>query len=155
VAVTADGKRGVSASDDDTLKVWDLATGHALHTLQAHSVSGVAITRDGKRAVSASMNDTLTVWETDTGRPLRTLQAHSTDVYGVAVTPDGKWAASASWDRTLKVWDMSTGLLTATFHCEALPPCCAFTDNHRIVAGDEGGRVYFLMLEENFPPPSH
>ena len=33
VAVTADGRRAVSASWDHTLKVWDLATGAELHTL--------------------------------------------------------------------------------------------------------------------------
>ena len=56
VAVTADGKRAVSASWDGTLKVWDLETGGVLRTLEGHtgSVTGVAVTADGKRAVSAS-----------------------------------------------------------------------------------------------------
>jgi WD40 repeat protein len=54
VAVTADGKRAVSASCDKTLKVWDLDSGVALHTLEGHSesVTGVAVTADGKRAVA-------------------------------------------------------------------------------------------------------
>ena len=56
--MTADGKRAVSASEDNTLKVWDLETGHALRTLEGHSASvyGVAVTADGKRAVSASQD---------------------------------------------------------------------------------------------------
>ena len=32
-----DGRRVVSASRDDTLKVWDVATGKCLATLQGHS----------------------------------------------------------------------------------------------------------------------
>ena len=32
-----DGRRVVSASDDKTLKVWDVATGECLATLQGHS----------------------------------------------------------------------------------------------------------------------
>jgi WD40 repeat protein len=32
VAITPDGKQGVSASWDDTLKLWDLATGKVLAT---------------------------------------------------------------------------------------------------------------------------
>ena len=49
--MTPDGKRAVSASGDQTLKVWDLETGGVLHTLEGHSgfVSGVALTPDGKR----------------------------------------------------------------------------------------------------------
>ena len=51
VAVTADGKRAVSASEDKTLKVWDLESGRELRTLEGHSawVNGVAVTADGKR----------------------------------------------------------------------------------------------------------
>ncbi|MGA2435980.1 MAG: AAA family ATPase, partial [Bryobacteraceae bacterium] len=150
VAVTPDGKRAVSASSDDTLKVWDLETGRELRTLEGHSdpVQGVAVTADGKRAVSASCDETLKVWDLETGRALRTLEGHSVTVHGVAVTPDGKRAVSASWDKTLKVWDLETGRELATFFCDDATRCCAVATNRIIVAGDEGGRVYFLALEE-------
>jgi hypothetical protein len=39
VCVTPDGRQAVSASDDNTLKVWDLQTGEELRTLQGHSGS--------------------------------------------------------------------------------------------------------------------
>jgi WD40 repeat protein len=154
VAITPDGKRAVSACTDHTLKVWDLETGRILRTLKGHSlrVDGVAVTPDGKRTVSASWDKTLKVWELDTGRVLRTLKGHSLYIFGVAVTPDGKRVVSASWDKTLKVWELDTGLPVATFHCDASARCCAFVDDHRIVAGDEGGRVYFLALEEGTRP---
>jgi WD40 repeat protein len=65
VAVTPDGRRAVSASADDTLKVWDLETGRELRTLEGHTdwISAVAVTPDGRRAVSASADQTLRVWE--------------------------------------------------------------------------------------------
>jgi len=111
VAVTPDGKWAVSASEDKTLKVWDLEAGRSLRTLEGHSdaVYGVAVTPDGKRAVSASWDQTLKMWDLDTGSVLRTLGGHSNAVFGVAVTPDGKRAVSASSDGTLKVWDLDTG----------------------------------------------
>ena len=150
MAVTADGKRAVSASWDKTLKVWDLETGRALRTLRGHSdsVTGVAVTADGKRAVSASWDKTLKVWDLETGRAVRTLEGHSDFVYGVAVTADGKRAVSASRDKTLKVWDLETGLPLATFHCDASARCCTFASNQTIVAGDDGGHLHFLQLEE-------
>src|SRR5262249_15199220 len=45
VAVTADGRFVVSASDDTTLKVWDIATGKPVRTLKGHAgmVLGVAV----------------------------------------------------------------------------------------------------------------
>jgi WD40 repeat protein len=72
VAVTADGKRAVSASWDQTVKVWDLKSGRVLRTLEGHSgyVLGVAVTADGRRAVSVSEDRTLKVWDLESGMVL-------------------------------------------------------------------------------------
>ena len=45
MAVSADGRRAVSASYDKTLKVWELESGRELRTLEGHSgaVNGVAV----------------------------------------------------------------------------------------------------------------
>jgi hypothetical protein len=61
VALTPDGKLAISASHDNTLKVWDLTSGQELRTLKGHShfVRSVAITPDGKLVLSASIDKTL------------------------------------------------------------------------------------------------
>ena len=55
--MSGDGRLAVSASDDQTLKVWDLDSGRELRTLQGHTgwVHGVALSGDGRLAVSASV----------------------------------------------------------------------------------------------------
>jgi WD40 repeat protein len=67
--VTPDGQQVVSASDDRTLKVWDLASGAELRTLVGHgnAVGAVAVTSDGRHAVSASRDRTLKVWDLASG----------------------------------------------------------------------------------------
>ncbi|MCT7954377.1 NB-ARC domain-containing protein [Laspinema palackyanum] len=116
VTITPDGKQAVSASEDKTLKLWDLATGSELATLTGHSnsVYAVAITPDGKQALSASSDNTLKLWDLARGEELATLSGHSNSVYAVAITPDGKQAVSASSDNTLKLWDLATGEELAT-----------------------------------------
>jgi WD40 repeat protein len=37
VAVTADGRRAVSASADQTLRLWDLANGQTIRTFGGHT----------------------------------------------------------------------------------------------------------------------
>ena len=64
------------------------------------------------------------------------------------VSPDGRLAACASDDKTLRVWEMETGESLATFTAEAYLYCCAFAGNEIILAGDCGGYVHFLKLEE-------
>ena len=88
------------------------------------------------------------MWELNSGRVLRTVEGDPGGVSGVAIGSDGKWAVSPCYN-TLKVWNLDTGLLITAFHCDAPALCCAFVDEHRIVAGDQGGRVYFLSLEES------
>jgi WD40 repeat protein len=111
VAVTPDGRFAISASDDETLKVWDIEKGEIVHTLEGHTdrVNAVAVTQDGRFAVSASGDQTLKVWDIEKGEMVRTLEGHTDRVNAVAVTQDGRFAVSASDDGTLKMWDIEKG----------------------------------------------
>jgi hypothetical protein len=72
VAFSADGKRIVSGSEDNTLKVWDAATGQETLTLKGHTgwVYSVAFSPDGKRIVSGSWDNTLKVWDARLGQEM-------------------------------------------------------------------------------------
>jgi WD40 repeat protein len=89
--VTPDGQRAVSASQDQTLKVWELGSGRELRTLTGHTnwVHAVAVTPDGQRAVSASDDNTLKVWDLETGAVLATFTCDSA-AHGCAFADDGK-----------------------------------------------------------------
>src|SRR2546425_9172339 len=68
VRVTPGGRRAVSGSMDETLRVWDLETWTCLRVLEGHSgfVTSVSVTQDGRRAVSGSWDKTLRVWVENT-----------------------------------------------------------------------------------------
>jgi WD40 repeat protein len=123
----ADGQRALSASSDNTLKLWDITTGACLCTLEGHSkavnhleghstlVNHMVVVPDGQRALSATGDRTLKLWDLTTGDCLRTFTGHSKRVESVALLPDGQRALSASDDKTLKLWDLETGECLRTF----------------------------------------
>jgi len=85
----------------------------------------------------------------DGGIELRTLTGYSDVVRAERRTADGRRAVSASRDNTVKLWKLETGQVLATFTCDAAARCCAFSDAlSLIVAGDAGGHLHFLRLEE-------
>lgn len=88
VSVTSDGRRAVSASSDETLRLWDLESGECLRTLEGHAkeVAGVSVTPDGRRAVSGSMDQTLRVWDLESGACV-TLFLASAPITSVAISP--------------------------------------------------------------------
>jgi len=61
VAWSPDGRRLVTASDDDTAKVWDATSGQELLTLRGHnySVNSVAWSPDRRRIASAGGDGTI------------------------------------------------------------------------------------------------
>jgi WD40 repeat protein len=117
VVVTPDSQKAVSASQDCTLKIWDLQQGIELHTLKGHTdgISGVVVTPDGKCCISSSWDGTLRVWDLELGAALRTLESHTKGISAVAITPDGRLAISASQDYTRKIWDLRSGQLLASY----------------------------------------
>ncbi|EJT79995.1 hypothetical protein GGTG_00002 [Gaeumannomyces tritici R3-111a-1] len=73
VAFSPDGQRLASASDDETVKLWDATTGACLQTLKGHSgwVRSVAFSPDGQRLASASDDETVKLWDAATGVRVR------------------------------------------------------------------------------------
>ncbi len=71
------GKFLVSASQDKTIKKWDVTTGKELFSIPAHAdnVNDIDISRDAhqSRIVSASWDKTIKVWDAENGKCLTTL----------------------------------------------------------------------------------
>ncbi|HLA12065.1 MAG TPA: caspase family protein [Pyrinomonadaceae bacterium] len=121
VAFSPDGKILASGSRDYTVKLWDVATGAVLRTLEGHSQwsHSVAFSPDGRTLASGSYDSTIKLWDVATGALLRTLEGHSAPVSSVAFSPDGKTLASGSWDKRVKLWQVSTGTESRTLEGHA------------------------------------
>ena len=81
----------VSASQDKTLKVWDLTTYQERFTFtgHTHSVTGVAIAPNSKWVVSVSGDHTVKVWNIVNGEELMTFTGEGT-FSCCGISPDGE-----------------------------------------------------------------
>jgi len=127
LAVSDDGRRLASASDDGSIRLWDLDSGEALMSIATvwspdsekapitiptgrHWVRALGIAPDGRYVISGSEDRTLMVWDLHTGGEALRLAGHGARINSVAVSPDGETAISASADNTLKVWELTRGV---------------------------------------------
>ena len=111
-----DGKKIVTASPDNTAKIWDAVTGNILADLRGHTgpLGAAQFSPDGKKIVTASFDHTAKIWDAGTGKLLIDLQGHKDTVYSAQFSPDGKKIVTASYDHTAKIWDAGTGELLAS-----------------------------------------
>ena len=93
----------VSASDDRTIKYWDVQSGKCLNTMTAHFNWIYCLIVFDSKLYSGSGDNTIKIWNSK-GECLKTLEGHSGSIYCLCPAFDNEFLASGSFDDTIKLW---------------------------------------------------
>lgn len=119
LAFSPDGKILAGGSVSGTIKLWEVATGKEMQTLNGNGpIPAITFSPDGKILASGEEDGSIRFWEVATGEELNAFRAHKHPVLTVAFSPDGKLLASGSWaawedndvqESAVKLWETATG----------------------------------------------
>ncbi len=136
--------RLASASEDGTLRIWDVERLELLEVL-AHDrpMTGVALDPSGTLVASGDREGEVRIWDlAGPAQPLSFL-GHDADVTAIEFDSSGDRVVSASWDHTLRVWDVRGPTHVSTYRGYDTPFRCAdfAADGARVLLGSSDGFV--------------
>lgn len=159
VAITPDGRYGLSGSEDSSVKYWDLSTGKCIYTLVGHAggVLAVDISNDGKYGVSGGGgkgDGSIRLWNLTTGERIRIYQ-HGSGISNLRFSPDGKSFASSavSAKGSVTLWNIKSKKYVSSFKTKGYytVSICFSPDGNRIISGSNigNGAIEFWDLIKN------
>jgi formylglycine-generating enzyme required for sulfatase activity/WD40 repeat protein len=106
-----DSKTVVSASEDGTVRLWNVAGDNTVKFVARHPVGalGAEFVGDGSRIVLAGMDGVAALLDCKTGRRLKSFRGHTGKLWSVTPTRDGRRILTTSEDGTARVWSVANG----------------------------------------------
>ena len=114
--VSPDGKYGISAYRNSTIKIWEIETGKVVRAFVIHiSIEQITVSNNFKYLVCSCEDFTVKAWDYKTGEYIKTFSGHKGRIRKIWISNDNRYVASCSYDGTINIWEFETSKLLRTF----------------------------------------
>jgi len=145
LAFSPDGRRVLTCTSPEPIRIWDVATGQLIRTLTDPSSTLAVFSPDGKMvAAGIGPQPELAVWDVETGQLKFRGQGHRQDVRCLAFSPDGRTIATGSLDTTIILWDVANGRHRESLlgHHGSVQVVTFSPDGRTLASGGMGGDLH-------------
>jgi serine/threonine protein kinase len=153
VAFSPNGQMLAAGDIDDSIYIWNVATGQLAFSLtdpgnSSSSVYAVAFSPNGQMLAAGDGTDTTYVWNLSTRQVIATLSDNGGSdavVEAVAFSPNGQLLAAGDQNDSTYLWNVSTGKLVATLTGQGSGvSSVAFSPNGQTLAVGDDNYVTYL-----------
>jgi len=118
LAFSPDGRLLAAGNNDTAVRLWDMATGEKVATLEdpvlqagtshADAVLSLAFSPDGT-VLASTGDEVLKLWDVNEKKLYKSLYGHLNNAHALAFSPDGKHLVSGGKNNLVKLWNANRG----------------------------------------------
>ena len=150
LALLPSGSEAISASQDGTIRIWDLEIGNCVMTINAHDgpITGLAVTSDASLVVTSSEDGMVRAFALEEGTCLRTFGTPKCPIHHFLLDPFGRFVVTADERGMLCLWDLVSAtaihesMTGSQISSLVLSPCTKY-----VAVGTDDGNIYGIEIE--------
>ncbi|MEL0590575.1 MAG: serine/threonine-protein kinase [Planktothrix rubescens PR222] len=157
LVLSSNSQQFASASDDNTIKLWEVASSKLIRTFtivpgfmkpDSTYYKCVKVTPEANILISGSLDNKLRLWHLHQGNLIATINAHKDCINSIDLHQDGQTLVSGSRDKTIKVWHLGTrGLLRNLLgHTNSVTAVLITPDGQKVISASLDNTVKIWSL---------